>query len=89
MQQYLFDANDAESWMSDQELYMMMVEDRAKDEFSTQNLKKKHEILETSVEDYAETVRQLEEAARQLMMDTQKVKQLESELDKLTSFMQD
>ena len=64
MQQYLFDANDAESWMSDQELYMMMVEDRAKDEFSTQNLKKKHEILETSVEEYAETVR---EAAKNIL----------------------
>ena len=68
VQQFLFDANEAESWMSEQELYMM-VEDRGKDEFSAQNLMKKHEILETSVEDYAETVRQLGEAARQLISD--------------------
>merc|ERR1719187_2181372 len=68
VQQFLFDANEAESWMSEQELYMM-VEDRGKDEFSAQNLMKKHEILETSVADYAETVRQLGEEARQLIAD--------------------
>merc|ERR1719277_663906 len=46
-----------------------MVEDRGKDEFSAQNLMKKHDSLETSVEDYAETVRQLGETARQLIAD--------------------
>ena len=39
VQQFLFDANEAESWMSEQELYMM-VEDRGKDKFSAQNLMK-------------------------------------------------
>merc|ERR1712106_748050 len=68
VQQFLFDANEAESWMSEQELYMM-VEDRGKDEFSAQNLMKNHETLESSVEDYAETVRQLGETARQLISD--------------------
>merc|ERR550519_2869385 len=68
VQHFLFDANEAESWMSEQELYMM-VEDRGKDEFSAQNLMKKHDSLETSVEDYAETVRQLGETARQLISD--------------------
>merc|ERR1719187_1845128 len=68
VQQFLFDANEAESWMSEQELYMM-VEDRGKDEFSAQNLMKKHEILESTVEDYADTVRQLGETARQLIAD--------------------
>ena len=51
--------------MSEQELYMM-VEDRGKDEISTQNLMKKHESLENAVEDYADTVRQLGETAKQL-----------------------
>merc|ERR1719278_810214 len=46
VQQFLFDANEAESWMSEQELYMM-VEDRGKDEFSAQNLMKKHGTLES------------------------------------------
>lgn len=68
VQQFLFDANEAESWMSEQELYMM-VEDRGKDEFSAQNLMKKHGILESTVEDYADTVRQLGETARQLIAD--------------------
>merc|ERR1719410_2301265 len=66
VQQFMYDANEAESWMSEQELYMM-VEDRGKDEFSAQNLMKKHEILEATVDDYAETVRQLGETARQLI----------------------
>ncbi|ERL88887.1 hypothetical protein D910_06269 [Dendroctonus ponderosae] len=35
-QQYRFDANETESWMSEQELYMM-VEDRGKDETSARN----------------------------------------------------
>merc|ERR1711962_1046282 len=68
VQQFLFDANEAESWMSEQELYMM-VEDRGKDEFSAQNLMKKHGTLESTVEDYAETIRQLGETARQLIAD--------------------
>lgn len=65
-QQYYFDASEAESWMSEQELYMM-VEDRGKDEFTTQNLIKKHESLENAVEDYSDTIRQLTETANQLI----------------------
>ena len=67
-QQFFFDANEAEAWMSEQELYMM-VEDRGKDEFSAQNLMKKHEALEGAVEDYSNNVRQLGESARQLIAD--------------------
>jgi len=65
VQQFFFDANEAEAWMSEQELYMM-VEDRGKDEFSAQNLMKKHEALEAAVEDYRDNVRQLGETTRQL-----------------------
>ena len=65
-QQYLFDAGEAEVWMSEQELYMM-VEDRGKDELSAQNLMKKHQSLESDVTDYAETIRQLGETARHLI----------------------
>merc|ERR1711971_1304396 len=68
VQQFFFDANEAEAWMSEQELYMM-VEDRGKDEFSAQNLMKKHGTLESTVDDYAETIRQLGETARQLIAD--------------------
>ena len=51
--------------MSEQELYMMG-EDRAKDEMGASNMLKKHGNLEQTVEDYAETVRQLGERARNL-----------------------
>eukprot|EP00095_Tigriopus_kingsejongensis_P000631 maker-scaffold275_size226830-snap-gene-1.25 protein:Tk00631 transcript:maker-scaffold275_size226830-snap-gene-1.25-mRNA-1 annotation:"spectrin beta chain" len=67
-QQFFFDANEAEVWMSEQELYMM-VEDRGKDEFSAQNLMKKHDTLERSVDDYSQNIRQLSESARQLIAD--------------------
>lgn len=67
-QQYCFDASEAEAWMSEQELYMM-IEDRGKDEFSAQMMMKKHESLENAVEDYAETIRQLGETAKQLIND--------------------
>ena len=65
-QQYLFDASEAESWMGEQELYMM-VEDRGKDEISAQNLMKKHESLELTVDAYADTIRQLGETAKTLI----------------------
>lgn len=92
VQQYFFDAQEAESWMSEQELYMM-VEDRGKDEISAQNLMKKHENLEQSVEDYANTIRLLGETARQFNIedipsgDAVSVKQ--SQLDKLYAGLKD
>ena len=64
--QYFFDAAEAEAWMSEQELYMMS-EDRAKDEMGATNMLKKHSGLETTVDDYAETIRQLGERSRNLV----------------------
>ena len=64
--QYFFDAAEAESWMSEQELYMM-AEDRAKDEMGANNMLKKHGGLEKTVEDYAETIRLLGERSRTLL----------------------
>lgn len=92
VQQYFFDAAEAEAWMSEQELYMM-VEDRGKDEITAQNLMKKHENLEQSVEDYAETIRTLGETARQLTADeipyTESVAVKQSQLDKLYAGLKD
>merc|ERR1719225_1094837 len=92
VQQFLYDANEAESWMSEQELYMM-VEDRGKDEFSAQNLMKKHEILETSVEDFAATIRQLGETARQLIAeehpDSEAINVRIGQVDKLYAGLKD
>merc|ERR1711899_417534 len=92
VQQFLFDANEAESWMSEQELYMM-VEDRGKDEFSAQNLMKKEENLESNVDDNAETIRQLGETARQLIADEHPKKEAISvrigQVDKLYAGLKD
>ena len=64
----MFDANEAESWMSEQELYMMTsTKDRARDEFAARNLLKKHDSMEKTVEDYADTVRSLAERSRKLI----------------------
>merc|ERR1719339_417298 len=92
VQQFLFDANEAESWMSEQELYMM-VEDRGKDEFSAQNLMKKHGTLESTVDDYAETIRQLGETARQLIAeehpDSEAINVRIGQVDKLYAGLKD
>merc|ERR1719325_487912 len=92
VQQFMYDANEAESWMSEQELYMM-VEDRGKDEFSAQNLMKKHEILETSVEDFAATIGQLGETARQLIAeehpDSEAINVRIGQVDKLYAGLKD
>ncbi|XP_039294197.1 spectrin beta chain isoform X2 [Nilaparvata lugens] len=91
-QQYFFDACEAESWMSEQELYMM-VEDRGKDEISAQNLMKKHEALERAVDDYADTIRQLGETARHLTSEQHPHSDLiavkQSQVDKLYAGLKD
>ncbi|XP_076252536.1 spectrin beta chain isoform X3 [Rhynchophorus ferrugineus] len=91
-QQYLFDANEAESWMSEQELYMM-VEDRGKDETSARNLMKKHESLEAAVEDYADTIRGLGETVKALSAEghplAEQVAVKQSQLDKLYAGLKD
>ncbi|KAK8720528.1 hypothetical protein OTU49_013268 [Cherax quadricarinatus] len=91
-QQYLFDASEAEVWMSEQELYMM-VEDRGKDELSAQNLMKKHQSLECAVADYAETIRQLGETARHLINeehpDSEQIGIRQSQIDKLYAGLRD
>lgn len=91
-QQYFFDASEAESWMSEQELYMM-VEDRGKDEISAQNLMKKHQTLELAVEGYAETIRSLGETARQLIAEghpeSDQIAVRQSQADKLYAGLRD
>ena len=66
-QKYYYDASEHETWMSEQELYML-VEDRGKDDLlSAQNLMKKHETLENAVDDYEQEIRKLSEDANELI----------------------
>ncbi|KAH1028695.1 hypothetical protein HUJ05_002027 [Dendroctonus ponderosae] len=90
--EYLFDANEAESWMSDQEL-CMRVEDRGKDETSVRNFMKKHENLESAVEAYADTIRGLGETVKALSAEghplAEQVAVKQSQLDKLYAGLKD
>ncbi len=53
-----------------------MVEDRGKDEFSAQNLMKKHDALESAVSNFSKNVRQLGEVALQLISEGHPDKEL-------------
>jgi len=91
-QQYLFDANEAEVWMSEQELYMMN-EDTGKDVPSAQNLIKKHQGLEGAVDLYAETIRSLGETAKILIKEehpeSEQIGIRQSQIDKLYAGLRD
>ncbi|OZC09778.1 hypothetical protein X798_03181 [Onchocerca flexuosa] len=64
--QFLYDCNEAEAWMSEQELYMMQ-DERGKDEFSTENQIKKHERLQQDINQYADTIRNLAAQAQKFV----------------------
>ncbi|KAL1006210.1 hypothetical protein UPYG_G00069280 [Umbra pygmaea] len=91
-QKYYFDAAEAEAWMSEQELYMMS-EEKAKDEQSAIAMLKKHQIVEQSVEDYAETVHQLSKTSRGLTAaghpESERIGMRQSQVDKLYAGMKD
>jgi len=92
VQQYYFDASEAEQWMSEQELYMMS-DDRGKDEFTSQNIKRKHEAIESAIRDYNHTISQLKETADSLIKenvaDSERVSQRQNEINKLYSQLND
>ncbi|XP_061084854.1 spectrin beta chain, non-erythrocytic 1-like isoform X2 [Conger conger] len=91
-QQYYFDAAEAEAWMSEQELYMMS-EEKAKDEQSSVAMLKKHQIVEQSVEDYAEAVHQLSQTSRALVgaghPESERISMRQSQVDKLYAGLKD
>uniref|UniRef100_A0A3Q0RHB8 Spectrin beta chain n=1 Tax=Amphilophus citrinellus TaxID=61819 RepID=A0A3Q0RHB8_AMPCI len=91
-QQYYFDAAEAESWMSEQELYMMS-EEKAKDEQSAVTMLKKHQIMEQAVEDYAEAVHLLSKTSRGLVGDghpeSERISMRQSQVDKLYAGLKD
>ncbi|VIO98225.1 beta-G spectrin, identical [Brugia malayi] len=64
--QFLYDCNEAEAWMSEQELYMMQ-DERGKDEFSTENQIKNHERLQQDINQYADTIRNLATQAQKFV----------------------
>ncbi|XP_038072907.1 spectrin beta chain, non-erythrocytic 1-like isoform X2 [Patiria miniata] len=91
-QEYYFNAAEAEAWMSEQELYMMG-EERAKDDANAQGMLKKHQILESAVEDYAETINELSHEAKQLVDESHpqsdQIAIRQSQIDKLYAGLKD
>lgn len=92
IQQFFADASEAEQWMSEQELYMMST-DRGRDEFSSRNIKRKHEAIETAIRDFNNTLDDLKSTADGLIKsdvpDKEKIAQRLNELEQLHSQLQD
>ncbi|PAA46340.1 hypothetical protein BOX15_Mlig013263g8 [Macrostomum lignano] len=86
-QQWLEDAREAETWMGEQELYLMPEETRARDEQAANNAMKKHEQVERAVEAYADEIRNLGGRARDLIdaehPESERIAQAQNRLDRL------
>ncbi|XP_074548254.1 spectrin beta chain, erythrocytic isoform X2 [Halichoeres trimaculatus] len=65
-QQYFNDADEAEAWIGEQELYMI-ADEKAKDEQSAMLMLKRHLILKQAVDDHADSIQKLAERAQKLL----------------------
>ncbi|PIO75507.1 spectrin repeat-containing domain protein [Teladorsagia circumcincta] len=90
--QFLYDCGEAEAWMSEQELYMMQ-DERGKDEFSTRNQIKKHERLQSDIDKFADTIRQLAAKAQKFVDErsplSDQIALRQSQIEKLYAGLQD
>ncbi|XP_070836102.1 spectrin beta chain, erythrocytic isoform X1 [Chaetodon trifascialis] len=64
-QQYYNDADEAEAWIGEQELYMI-ADEKAKDEQSAMQMLKRHMILKQAVDDYADSIQRLADRAQKM-----------------------
>ncbi|XP_049453117.1 spectrin beta chain, erythrocytic isoform X1 [Epinephelus fuscoguttatus] len=64
-QHYYNDADEAEAWIGEQELYMI-ADEKAKDEQSAMLMLKRHMILKQAVDDYADSIQTLADRAQKL-----------------------
>lgn len=64
-QQYLYDANEAEAWMSEQELHLLS-DERAKDPQAAEAMVTKHNAAEANIDEFANTIRDLDERKEKL-----------------------
>ncbi|ETN76081.1 spectrin repeat-containing domain protein [Necator americanus] len=90
--QFLYDCGEAEAWMSEQELYMMQ-DERGKDEFSTRNQIKKHERLQSDIDKFADTIRNLAVKAQKFVDErsplSDQIALRQSQIEKLYAGLQD
>ncbi|XP_018423798.1 PREDICTED: spectrin beta chain, erythrocytic-like [Nanorana parkeri] len=66
-QQYYVDASEAESWIDEQQLYMIGDEKQKPDEESVVLMLKKHLILQQGIEQYGENIKDLAEQSQKLL----------------------
>ncbi|KAK9533937.1 hypothetical protein VZT92_009024 [Zoarces viviparus] len=64
-QHYYNDADEAEAWIGEQELYMI-ADEKAKDEQSAMLVLKHHMILKQAVDDYADSIQRLADRAQKM-----------------------
>ncbi|XP_037652637.1 spectrin beta chain, erythrocytic isoform X2 [Sebastes umbrosus] len=64
-QHYYNDADEAEAWIGEQELYMI-ADEKAKDEQSAMLMLKRHTILKQDVDDYADSIQRLADRAQKM-----------------------
>ncbi|KAM6912333.1 spectrin beta chain, erythrocytic [Xenentodon cancila] len=65
VRQYYNDADEAEAWIGEQELYMI-ADEKPKDEQSAMLMSKRHMILKQAVDDYGDSIRRLADQAQKL-----------------------
>uniref|UniRef100_A0A8C7LH16 Spectrin beta chain n=1 Tax=Oncorhynchus kisutch TaxID=8019 RepID=A0A8C7LH16_ONCKI len=65
-QQYYNDADEAEAWIGEQELYMI-ADDKAKDEQSAMLMSKRHLIVKQAVDVYSDSIQKLSDRAQKML----------------------
>ncbi|XP_077395251.1 spectrin beta chain, erythrocytic isoform X2 [Festucalex cinctus] len=84
-QQFYNDADEAQAWIGEQELYMI-AEEKPKDEQSAMLSLKRHNIVQQAVDDYADSIRNLSERAQNMFAedhpDGEKIIRRQSQVDK-------
>uniref|UniRef100_A0A3Q2YEY1 Spectrin beta chain n=1 Tax=Hippocampus comes TaxID=109280 RepID=A0A3Q2YEY1_HIPCM len=84
-QQFYNDADEAQAWIGEQELYMI-AEEKPKDEQSAMLSLKRHNIVKQAVDDYADSIRNLSERAQHMFAedhpDGEKIIRRQGQVDK-------
>uniref|UniRef100_A0A673HZA8 Spectrin beta chain n=1 Tax=Sinocyclocheilus rhinocerous TaxID=307959 RepID=A0A673HZA8_9TELE len=80
-QQYYNDADEAEAWIGEQELYMIS-DEKAKDEQSAMIMLKRHLLLKQVVDDYARSIQQLADRAQKMLAEDEAIIRRQGQVDK-------
>uniref|UniRef100_A0A672T271 Spectrin beta chain n=1 Tax=Sinocyclocheilus grahami TaxID=75366 RepID=A0A672T271_SINGR len=80
-QQYYNDADEAEAWIGEQELYMIS-DEKAKDEQSAMIMLKRHLLLKQVVDDYAHSIQQLADRAQKMLAEDEAIIRRQGQVDK-------